>query len=582
MAINVLYVEDNLADIELFKYHSTSKNSNFQFQIVEKLEEIKDSLKNSVDVVVSDFNLPGFDGIDVLRLVKEIDENIPVIFFSSSLGEERAVLLIREGATDFILKKNIEKLPLVIERAYHEKNNLKQNLQLQSKLIKQNDLLDTLFNNLTDMIYQLNNTGQIVHVNKSLTYFFNTTPENLIGKSESVLFKNQAFEKADEEVISRRTRVAFKQDYYNDEGNMFALEVIKTPLFSNDKSQGVVTVIRDITVEYQLEKDRQKDQNILKQAEYQTKSGSFEFDLENDVLHVSPNLMRLLDLKTCNSTISLKKLLSNVYPEDRKLFKELFESSIENQIDFKMEHRYITPAIKEDFRYCKTVIKAYPNKDEINFYGTIIDNTESRKASLAALEVQEIERAKISKELHDNVGQKLSAASMMLNSETKNIDKIQNLIDTSLNDIRFLSKTLNTPILNSETLEKNLHFLIENQPDPEKVNLSVNLNEEFISDFTKGQLYRIIQEGINNSFKYGEADNIDVKINEENHILQVLIKDNGLGFELNKIKLGNGINNMKARVNNCSGEFNLFSMPDHGTKISIKIPINNVKNTVGR
>lgn len=582
MAINVLYVEDNLADIELFNYQFEPLQNKFNITVVDKLPELQASLQHSVDVVVSDFNLGGFDGIDVLTEVKSIDPHIPVIIFSSSIGEERAVNLIRKGATDFILKQNIEKISLVIERAFKEKDNLQQNIQLQSDLERQNYLLDTIFNSLGEMIYQADISGKILNVNKSLVRFFNTTAENLIGKNESSLFIIQQSAEAEAEILSGKEVAPFVIDYFDEENSRFILQITKRPLLTDAGIEGVVTVIEDITAATQLEKDRQKGQNILKQAENQTFSGSFEFDKENDVLHISPNLVKMLGLKASNSVISFKKLLNHVYPEDRILFHDKLEDALHKQIDFEMEHRYIAPHFTEKFRYCKTVIKAYQDVEVVNFYGTLKDTTEARQASVSALELQEKERCNISRELHDNVGQKLSAASMMLNLENRDLDKIKHLINTSIQDIRSLSKSLNTPELNSETLEKNLCFLIENLPDPQKISFESHFKDELLSDFTKGQVYRIIQESINNALKYSKAEKIKVTIREEKNILSVQVKDNGVGFETERINAGNGIKNLRERVKNCSGEFNLHSMPEHGTNVSIKIPINNVKDTTSR
>lgn len=582
MIINLLYVEDNLADIELFNYQFEPHAKSFNVTVVDSISDIRDQLRQSVDVVVSDFNLNGFDGIDVLTEVKNTDASIPVIFFSSSIGEERAVNLIRQGATDFILKQNLEKIPLVVERAYKEKNNLQQNQQLQSELVKQNYLLDTIFNSLGDMIYQVDRSGKILNVNKSLVLFFNTTAENLIGKEEPVLFTNRQSAEAETEVLQGKEVPPFIIDYINEENRKFVLQITKRPLLTGSEVAGVVTVIEDITVATQLEKGRLKDQNILKQAENQTFSGSFEFDLENDVLQISPNLVKMLGLKASNSVISFKKLLNHVYPEDRTLFQEKLENALEKQIDFEMEHRYSAPAFPEQFRYCKTVLKAYQGVDSVNFYGTLKDTTEARQASVSSLELQEKERSEISRELHDNVGQKLSAASMMLNIEQRDLEKIKYLVNTSIQDIRNLSRALNTPELNSETLGKNLCYLIENLPEPDKVSFISEFEDDILSDFTKGQIYRIVQESVNNALKYSKAENIQVHIKEDKNILSVQVKDNGIGFETDQMIPGNGIKNIRERVKNCSGEFNLHSMPQHGTKISIKIPINNVKNSTSR
>lgn len=574
MSIRVLYVEDSLADVELFKYECETRESGFYLQIAESMDDVKTAIKDGIDVVVSDFNLTGFSGIDVLHYVKDKDPEMPVIFLSSSIGEERAAFLIREGSTDFILKQNISKIPLVVKRAFNEKINLRQKEVLQNELKEKTDLLDTLVNSLTDMIYQRDCDGRIIYANKSLADFFHTTLEHITGKPESFLFDDLKSSEIDELVNTRQQKMTFVLDYFDDEGKKFILEVIKSPLLTGNTHNGIVTVIRDVTAKHLMEKEKQKGQNILKQAETQTGSGSYEFDLENDVLHISPNFKRIFAFRSRQNVISFKKLLSHIYPDDRKLFREKFESCLADHIDMEMEHRYYQGSDKNDFRYGKTVMKVYRAKNEISFYGTITDNTAIREASLAILDVQERERAKISKELHDNVGQKLSAASMMLNIDNKDPKRIKNLLDVSIQDIRNLSRSLNTPVLNSGSLEENLQFLIENLPDREKIDFEMKFNDDAVPDFIKGQVYRMLQEGINNALKYSEATRIVVKIETDNNILVVRINDDGKGFDMDEVKPGNGIHNIRERVKNCSGELKLFSMPENGTKIAIKIPVN--------
>lgn len=573
MSIEVLYVEDSLADIELFKIECEAQQTSFHIHIAENMDDVREAVQNGIDVIVSDFNLSGFTGIDVLHYVKDFDPDIPVIFFSSSIGEERAAFLIREGSTDFILKQNISKIPLVIERAFQEKNNLKQKKKLQQELEKNTELLDTLVNNLTDMIYQRDHDGLILYANRPLAEFFNTSLEQIRGKTESFLFDDRKSAEMDEEVSNGKQRVSSTMAYFDDEGKEYKLEVIKTPLLSGNDKCGIVTVIRDVTAGYLMEKERQKGQNILKQAETQTGSGSFEFDVENDVLHVSPNFKRIFAFRSGQNVISLKKLLSHIYADDRKLFREKFEACLQNHEDMIMEHRYYQGKDQKVFRYGKTVMKIYKNGEETSFYGTVTDNTAIREASLAILDVQETERMKISKELHDNVGQKLSAASMMLNADAMDFEKIRYLLDSSIQDIRSLSRTLNTPVLNSGTLEENLRLLFDNLPGTDKISFEMNCDETSIPEFAQGQVYRIIQEGVNNALKYSDAEKILIKIETDQNTLVVRIKDDGKGFDMDKVKPGNGIHNIRERVKNCSGELKLFAMPDNGTNILIKIPL---------
>lgn len=578
--INAIYVEDNPSDIELFKSIIEAENSSISCEYIESLEEIKDRFSKESDVIISDYNLRGFDGLKVLELAKELCPDTPFIFFSSTIGEEKAVELMKKGATDFVLKDNIIKIPVAIERAFKEKKLLNQQKKYKQELVKKDDLLDTLFNSLTDLVMIRDKEGRITKVNHAFCQFFKTTYQNVEGKNEKDYILDTESEVADEQVLSRKESYNYEIELINEAGDRKILEIIKSPLTSGTEIEGIASMMRDVTTKKLLQEEKAKDRHILQQAESQTLSGSYEFDQENDILSVSPHFIKLLNLKSDLSFISFNKLLSLIHPDDQPMFKNKFEHSVNEAIDFELEHRYIPVGYKEGFRYCKTVLKPYLRQQNTVFYGTIQDTTENRETSLALLNVQEEERERISKELHDNVGQKLSASSMFLDAEKKDLTKIKNLVDEAITDIRGLSRVLTTSILDNNTFSEALEFLIENTPNADKIEVIDNFEDERIPEFIGGQLYRIIQEALNNTMKYSKAEKVLLSISEGEHSLAVTISDNGKGYDMDSVKLGNGIRNMRERVRNCNGEFSIHSKPDQGTTINIKIPMSNEKDFV--
>ena len=90
-------------------------------------------------------------------------------------------------------------------------------------------------------------------------------------------------------------------------------------------------------------------------------------------------------------------------------------------------------------------------------------------------------------------------------------------------------------------------------------------------------IYRIIQEAINNTIKYAEADAIEVSITENKSELQIEIKDNGLGFDQKNIELGNGINNMRKRARDIGANLDIKSGNNSGTSITINIDDKNIR-----
>ena len=85
-------------------------------------------------------------------------------------------------------------------------------------------------------------------------------------------------------------------------------------------------------------------------------------------------------------------------------------------------------------------------------------------------------------------------------------------------------------------------------------------------------IYRTIQEAINNSIKYAEASIINIEIMPLNGIVSIVIHDNGKGFDSQQVVFGNGIANMKKRIEEINGKFSIDSNATNGTKINLLIP----------
>jgi signal transduction histidine kinase len=86
-------------------------------------------------------------------------------------------------------------------------------------------------------------------------------------------------------------------------------------------------------------------------------------------------------------------------------------------------------------------------------------------------------------------------------------------------------------------------------------------------------LYRIAQEGINNAIRHAQASHIDIKLERGAHCLWLTIEDNGLGFEPDVLNNGLGLIGIQERISLLDGIIKIDSVPDHGTKLWIEIPI---------
>jgi signal transduction histidine kinase len=191
----------------------------------------------------------------------------------------------------------------------------------------------------------------------------------------------------------------------------------------------------------------------------------------------------------------------------------------------------------------------------------------------------------IGREIHDNIGQKLTLASLYTqqlayeNKAPQINDKIENIsriINESLSELRQLSKSLTDDSIADNTITDLIQQECERVNNTKKccVHFSSNQKNFVLPYQTKSILVRIVQEFLQNSIKHSGCKNIEISLSVNDNTNWLLLKDDGKGFDLTKIS-GNGIglNNMKKRAELIGGTFNLESIAGSGTKLDIEIPL---------
>src|SRR5712671_3216157 len=119
--IRLLLSEDNPADIELELREVRRAGLQVTHQVAASEALFTRALSEfAPDVILSDFSMPQFDGMEALRIARELAPATPFVFVSGTIGEHHAIRALRNGATDYVLKGNLIRLPAAIERAVAE------------------------------------------------------------------------------------------------------------------------------------------------------------------------------------------------------------------------------------------------------------------------------------------------------------------------------------------------------------------------------------------------------------------------------------------------------------------------------
>ena len=205
---------------------------------------------------------------------------------------------------------------------------------------------------------------------------------------------------------------------------------------------------------------------------------------------------------------------------------------------------------------------------------------EQKRISRAIISAQEKERNRIGQELHDNICQILSTAKLYIEVAKENRPELDELIDypielihNSITEIRSLSKRSVTP-LKDINLNELTQMLVSNLDNTTtiKTTFVCTVAGQAIDDDLKLNIYRIIQEQLNNIVKHAAAENVSVSIEADHKAIHVIVKDDGKGFDLKKKRNGIGISNMINRIESFNGEISMESSPGNGCTIRVRLP----------
>jgi PAS domain S-box-containing protein len=206
----------------------------------------------------------------------------------------------------------------------------------------------------------------------------------------------------------------------------------------------------------------------------------------------------------------------------------------------------------------------------------IIRQKEITEAVIAA---QESERSEIGRELHDNVNQLLGATRLYINMARKNEAKRDSLLESSstytlkaIEEIRKLSKTLITPMIQEMGLTDTIKDLVDGIMLVHPVKIQFNsgdFSDNILNEKFKLNIYRIVQEQLNNTLKHARAKLIKIAIGETYDKLCLRISDDGVGFDTKTRKKGVGISNIFSRAELYKGDVKLISEPGKGCMLSI-------------
>lgn len=260
--VRILYVDDYPLDRELVRDALEKDHGGFQVAEAASRAEFEALLAaRAFDLVLSDFNILGFEGLQVLDAVHASAPHMPVVIVTGTGSEEIAVEAMKRGAADYVIKtpKHIRRLPQTIY-AILEKQRLRNEYErARAALVEEHNLLRALIDTIPDFIYVKDTVGRFVLSNSVLACFLGVTrPDEVVGKTDFDYFPPEvaARNDADERAIMQSGQpVVNREELVGDRaGNQRWLLTTKIPLRKSDgRMIGLIGISRDITERKLLE-----------------------------------------------------------------------------------------------------------------------------------------------------------------------------------------------------------------------------------------------------------------------------------------------------------------------------------------
>jgi diguanylate cyclase (GGDEF)-like protein/PAS domain S-box-containing protein len=268
--LKILMVEDSLADVEITVRELKRSGMQFDYRRVETEAELRHECEAfGPDIVLSDFAMPHFDGLSALGIVRKIRPDTPFIFVSGTIGEETAIESLRGGATDYVLKTNLSRLPSAVHRALKDAAE-RITLRETEEALRLRDRAVEASVNPVLIVSAADADMPLVYVNRAFERVTGYSRSEVIGRNSRLL---QGDDRDQPELDKIRHAIAEQRDghavlrNYRKDGSLFWNKLYVTPV--RDPRSGLVThfvgVQHDITEvkRYQEELEHQANHDAL-------------------------------------------------------------------------------------------------------------------------------------------------------------------------------------------------------------------------------------------------------------------------------------------------------------------------------
>lgn len=590
---SILHLEDSKTDADLVQRILRRANLDFRYFLAADRENFLRGLNEFMpDVILSDHTLPNFDSKMAFEIYRAKNLDIPFILVTGTVSEEFSVDMMKAGVDDYLLKSNLQRLPLAIINAFEKRENDRKIKAVQSELLLSESHLRTILENSSDSLLLLDNDFTVIEFNNQLRDFTTVEWGNTIQKNKNIFdFVPETKEKSlrnNLAAVLTGKKNNYESDYLQKDGTTLTYYVRLNPIGGEDgRIKGICVTMENIT-ERKKEEQRLKllETVIINTTDAVIITEAFPYDPPGPkVLYVNDSYYKMTGYSKEEVIGKTPRILQGANTDKNELMR--LKKAMDNNLSCEIE--IINYKKNGEEFWTSLNISPVLNQEGVPVYwvGIKRDITESKRheqdIKKAIISAQEKQQYFIGRELHDNIAQILVGAlitiGMVKESDPKQNDWINQTkegIHNSIHEIRKLSHRLAPVKFEGDNFIPAIQNLLKSINTENKYKIVThfdNLDNANLNSELQLNLYRILQEQLQNIIKHANATEIEISIRLIENMLRLRIFDNGQGFNTATLNDGIGLRNIKNRAEIFSGFCIIKSSPGNGCELLIKIPL---------
>ena len=511
--------------------------------------------------------------------------------------KKNKILWMELGVSTIVKEHKINGFSIISRDITDRKNAEKKLLQKTKELRTARDVAGLgsfIFDIVKNKVTWSNNLYKIYELDKKT---FTPTKENFFNEVVHPDSREYAMKVVEDATNNELTEIDYIHKTQTPSGNEKWMQAIIKIVYDKEKNPiQMHGTSQDITELYLTRIKLEKSKVRLKKAHHIAKLGTWDENHQTNKIYWSPILKDMFGLKK-EASIQNNNFWEMLHSDDREWMKKNWENAEKNKTPYSGTFRIILAdgTIKHLSEHAEFITD---KKDTlIKTVGTVIDVTEIhqyqdrlRELSSHIQNVQEDERSKIAREIHDELGQRLTSmrmdVSFLKNKGTKTMSKELNnrlkaldyLIEETIKKTRKLSQELRPSILDDLGLISAIDWLKEqyNQRSDIHFTLDIPKDDIKINSDCATAVFRITQEALTNIIRHADAKNVNIKINNNESEIILQVTDDGRGIDkktiYNPLEKTYGVFGMKERATSLGGTLEIKTRSKKGTTVDLIIP----------